>query len=382
MSNFDCAWSDRRRSRFGRAPMAMVAVLAVAFGWTAAEAQTRAPSPLDLNEIFVERVTQSHDLDIENVKSVFAFVFKNFPDRAKVYPTEHYYYFRFSHKGMNYNGNLRFENELRDQGKLHFAYTADFSEWLPPGETKHQLFERNDGIELDRIDDFTYRVTFEGKSVVFELNRMEGVKPPPEILAADEKYIGPIFDESGIRFFLVYNPKLKQFLYLLDETGPPADALVTSQISDRILIGQRTGFAYYRDHRLDRRLLIGVFAMSSRVNNYYDGPFDQLPDNFLEGDALRDAILEIDPTLKGKIDRYGSSFDGETRYMIAPYLHYEHEGELEMFHRCAVNKRVPAALYHACFAIDEESGGVAAERELRKKAAQRKRPARRPSRQQ
>ena len=31
--------------------------------------------------------------------------------------------------------------------------------------------------------------------------------------------------------------------------------------SDRILIGKRTGFAFYRDHRLERKILIGVFEV-------------------------------------------------------------------------------------------------------------------------
>ena len=72
-----------------------------------------------------------------------------------------------------------------------------------------------------------------------------------------------------------------------------------------ILVGKRTGFAYYRDHRLERKILIGVFEQNVRLNNYFDGPFDQLPDNFIEGDTLRQAIIDSDPGLKGKIDRLG-----------------------------------------------------------------------------
>ena len=125
-----------------------------------------------------------------------------------------------------------------------------------------------------------------------------------------------------MRFLLVYNQKLKAFHYLLDETITPNESFTPSPSTDRILIGKRTGFAFYRDHKLDRKILIGVFEGNSRVNNYYDGPFDQLPDNFLEGNSLRDAILDVAPQLKGRIDRYGRSFDGETRYMVAPYTHY------------------------------------------------------------
>ena len=121
----------------------------------------------------------------------------------------------------------------------------------------------------------------------------------------------------------------------------------------RILIGKRTGFAFYRDHKLNRKILIGVFEGNSRVNNYYDGPFDQLPDNFLDGNSLHDAILDVAPYLKGRIDRFGSSFDGETRYMVAPYTQYSVEEDLMMFHRCATSKDVPADQYHLCFVYDE-----------------------------
>ena len=44
------------------------------------------------------------------------------------------------------------------------------------------------------------------------------MKPPAGAIGADETYIGPIFDDSAIRFFLVYNRKLKTFHYILDET--------------------------------------------------------------------------------------------------------------------------------------------------------------------
>jgi hypothetical protein len=174
-------------------------------------------------------------------------------------------------------------------------------------------------------------------------------------MSADERFIGPIFDESGIRFLLVYNQRLKAFHYLLDETITPNESFVPSPSTDRILIGKRTGFAFYRDHKLDRKILIGVFEGNSRVNNYYDGPFDQLPDNFIQGESLRNAILDVAPYLKGRIDRYGSSFDGETRYMIAPYVHYAMEDDLLMFHHCAESKEVPADQYPLCFVYDESA---------------------------
>lgn len=342
--------SGLKAARAGWLAAAIAGLLGGAGAAWAADAGT-----LTTNEAYAREVERQVDLDVKDKKAVFGYVFRQLPDKIKVLPTEHYYYFKFHHGGLVYSGNMRFENELRDQGKLHFAYAIEFGAWLPPGDTFHQLFESKDGIALTRVDDFTYRLAHEGKTVEVELNRMQGVKPPPGLIAPDEKYVGPIYDESAVRFFLVYNTRLKQFLYLLDETGPPSDQLVSARVSDRILIGQRTGFAFYRDHKLNRRILIGVFETNSQVNNYFDGPFDQLPDNFLEGDSFRDMILEVAPHLKGQIDRYGSSFDGETRYMIAPYLHYSTEDDLAIFHRCATSRKIPAELYYACFMVDEEA---------------------------
>ena len=103
-----------------------------------------------------------------------------------------------------------------------------------------------------------------------------------------------------MRFFLMFNPKLKVFHYILDETVKIPDQFRQSNLTNRILIGVRTGFAYYLDLRMNRKILIGVFEANSRVNNSFDGPFDQLPDNFVKDDELRDAILAVEPSLDRK----------------------------------------------------------------------------------
>jgi hypothetical protein len=118
----------------------------------------------------------------------------------------------------------------------------------------------------------------------------------------------------------------------------------------------RTGFAYYLDLRMNRKILIGVFEANSRVNNWFDGPFDQLPDNFVKGDELRDAILAVEPSLTGKIDRVGGSFDGSGRYLIGPYATYRTEDQLYVFHQCATSRDVPSESYYQCFVVNQEYG--------------------------
>jgi hypothetical protein len=311
---------------------------------------------LSTNESYVEDVSQAGEFDISDAKAVFAFVLSALPDRVKVYPTENYYYFAFHHRGLRYVGNIRLENETRDQGKIHFAYEVESAEWNGAEELFHILLERSHGLVVDKLDRLVYRLTYGGKSVVFELNDLSKVVPAAAALTSQERYIGPVFDESAIRFFLVYNPKLKIFHYVLDETAPVPDELVASTVNERVVIGKRTGFAFYRDHKRERKILIGVFEGNVRLNNYFDGPFDQLPDNFIEGETLRSAILEIEPSLAGQIDRFGSSFDGQMRYAISPYMQYAAVSDLGRIHRCAVSRRASSDRYYKCFVVDEAAG--------------------------
>ena len=61
--------------------------------------------------------------------------------------------------------------------------------------------------------------------MLFALNDVSQIKPPAGAIGPDERLIGPVFDESAVRFFLVYNSKAKVFHYILDETAPVPDEL-------------------------------------------------------------------------------------------------------------------------------------------------------------
>jgi hypothetical protein len=336
-----------RPSRFFMLVLAAAQFLAI--GPTRAEDVPQ----LHTNQAYLEEAARPSALDVSEPMAVFVFVLNSLPDRVKVYPTENYYYFTFMHRGVPYAGNIRLDAADRDSGKVSFGYYEDYARWKPDAPITFRLLGAADGVKLEKVDRLAYRLSYGAKTVLFELNDLSQVKPPAQAMAADERFIGPIFDESGIRFFLIYNAKLKIFHYALDETVPVADSFFPAKRTDRIVIGKRTGFAFYRDHRLDRKILIGVFFGNAEANNYFDGPFDQLPDNFIEGEALREALIEVDPKLKGQIDRFGAWPGGEQRYMIAPYIPYRSEGDLTFIHHCATSRHTPAAQYYACFMNDE-----------------------------
>ena len=369
------------RSRAGRriAGLCVAALLAGSAGPRGARAEQAAPPRVITHQSYVEDVLKPTRLPLADTKAMFGVVFESLAARVKVYPTENYYYFGFVHGGVRYAGNIRLDAKDRDAGKVHFAFFEDLAEWREEPPMNDVVLDRRHGVTLEKLERFVYRMSHGGKSVVFELNDLSAVVPPAHALASDETFIGPIFDDSAVRFFLVFNRRLKAFHYVLDETVPPTEEFLAMRQTGRVLIGKRTGFAYYRDHKRDRKILIGVFEGNARVNNAFDGPFDQLPDNFLKGDELRDAIIAVEPSMKGRIDRFGGLADGSGRFLIGPYAYYRGEDDLLPFHTCATDTRIPADDYYGCFAMDwSGSGELTAVRRLNAAtAAKLRKPAKR-----
>jgi hypothetical protein len=338
------------------------AILSSILGALAVQANER--PRLYTNEHYVEDVTRQASLPLDQPLAMLDFVLESLPAEVKVFPTENYYYFYFYEGGARYAGNIRLDVKDRDLGKVHFAYYADPVEWIGADDKlQYRILGREDGVRVERVTPLRYRVSHGKASVEFVLNDLSRVAPPARALAPADKFLGPIFDEAAIRLFLIYNTRLKIFHFVLDETVRIADDLVPSRFTDRILIGRRTGFAFYRDHQFDRKILIGVFSTNTLLNNYFDGPFDQLPDNFIRGDELRQAILDSDPKFDGEMDRYGATPDGSARYVIAPYMYYRTEDELYYFHECATNPAVARERYHACFVMPDFSQDGTAEDE-------------------
>jgi len=346
--------------------LALIATCAAVL--SSARAQPVETPRLDTNEAYIAEVTRATTLAIEDPMAVFAFVLGSLPSRVRVYPTENHYYFSFTHNGTRYAGNIKIDARLRRQGKAMFVYYQEEEPWRGDTPSRETMLEPARGVAVEQVAPLEYRLSYGAKSVVFVLNDLSAVTPPAAVLAPDDHFIGPIFDESGVRFFLVFNRRLKLFLYLLDESLGPADLLVPQPRHARILIGKRTGFAFYRDPHRDRKILIGAFAGNVLANNYFDGPFDQMPDNFIRGEDLRDAILAVEPDLKGKIDRFGGLASGD-RYAITPYMTYRTPADLAVFDRCARSRRMRPDRYEACFALPP---GVRWGAEARPLAMQRK----------
>ncbi|MGO8953581.1 MAG: hypothetical protein ACLPWS_02395 [Rhodomicrobium sp.] len=342
-------------------PLSAIAAIAVLSALLPCAAPA-APLKLHTDQEMIEELLQPNDLDVKNPNAVFEAVFDALPSKVTVYPTESYYYFTFPLNGIDYAGNIRFDAWDQFDGKVHFAYFVEYAYWRKPLEPVYKKMGPDDGVHVTQVNKFLYKVSLKGKTVEFALPDLSNVKPAPGMLRADEVYIGPSWDESGVQFFLVYNKTAKTFLYLLVDT-PKMDQYVASSISPAATIGIRTSFVLYKDKLVDRQILIGDFIGHTMLNDYFDGPFDQLPDNYVQGNALLDAILEVEPGLKNeKTDRYGADPTGEFRYGITTYKYYGEVAELQPIIDCAAKNDDPA-IYYKCFdstkANEEEENGTA-----------------------
>lgn len=253
---------------------------------------------------------------LEDARRVFDFVFSWLPPVATVYPTEGFYYFSFRTEGETgaelVRGNLRVADF--EQGTATFAYfrTSDKEVWgLHLGPEDRFLVEPAGKGEYD--------VTYACRTVRFHL-ALCSQEPPATRLASGERFLGEVFDESGVRFSLLFNDETDSFYYVLNDVDGMVEEL--RAYSEELLVGSRTGFVFYDDPELARKLLVGVDLDRIRKNDLFDGPGDQVPfDLFVRNEVHR----AYPHTLLGSgINEHGV-FQGRDRWLrvaICPYRRY------------------------------------------------------------
>lgn len=274
----------------------------------------------------------SEELDLSNPKNVFDYVWKKLPYYAIVYPTERYYY--FSIPSISLAGNLRFADI--ETGLLSFAYfnTEDTLQF------QYTVLSQKDGLDVKMISEKLVKLSYAGKTVFFHLPSQDTNLPNSFSLLPDEEFVANIQDESAIRFFLIFNDTTKSFYYVVNEDYPITETL--TDLGEHLLLGDRTKFIYWNDEDTRRKILIGVDAYSIMANNYFDGPFDQVPPHL----PLRDKLYKAYPYtqyLRG-LDEHGNFLDFEgQRVAISPYTDYygnDFPEVKEMIESC-INKKGP-----------------------------------------
>lgn len=285
-------------------------------------------------------------LDLDDPVAVFKTVFTALDDDVMVYPTENYYYFQLFAAGKTTWGNLRLDASERDSGIIHLGYFRYDENGIDQDrDGGGKAFSATDGVIVIKVNPLLYSVRYMGKIVRFHLNDLGSEKPVKAGLSKNEVFVGPIFDESGIRFFLLFNEKEKHFMYILNEEAWVAEEFIS--IDEQIVRGTRTAFIFFEDTLFNRKILMAVNGRSTDRNNYYDGPFDQLPDNFAETTNISKYIQKGYPYTRGNIDKFGGFKDQQgARVVVFPYsVYYDEEEMIELVNMAKEEGLSPEEFY-------------------------------------
>jgi hypothetical protein len=155
-------------------------------------------------------------------------------------------------------------------------------------------------------------------------------------------------DESGIGFLLLYNLAHDHFFWILDEENGPEWPM--RSIGPDLYQQPESRFVFFHDRDLGRRVLVGVDRSEVLANSYYDGPFDQLPDNFIGQTPFAELVQRAFPSVRGYINRRGEYRDIPARIALLNYRIYSDPRELVGWTgKCRVAARDRPDLY-ACLA--------------------------------
>lgn len=283
---------------------------------------------------------QPEGVDIEDIETVFWCVFSRLPDEVVVYPSENYYYYMLYLDGHQLWGNIRLASGYRDKGELSFAY-FEYDEFAGLGKekfTRYKAFNAEDGVIVEKVDRFTYTVTYNGKSVTFNLYQIPQDPPQLITLKENEVFVERTLDESGYQFFLFFNETDNYFFWVLNEENGVPDILDPIGDSGDIVLGRRSGFAFWVDE-LGRKVLASIRQHSVTRNDYFDGPFDQLADNYAQEVNIREYMIKANPMLEGRINEYGyyikdehgNPVDRPLRVAISAYQTYYTQSQFTQF---------------------------------------------------
>jgi hypothetical protein len=304
----------------------------------------RAPNSLFLGQV--------EGVDFDNPSEVFEYVFEQLPDRVTITPTEDHFYFRFFIGDQFVWGNIHLSHAKRDKGAISFPYYAYVDGMKGPEETRihAQTLNASNGLAVKKVHDFRYTLSYGDREVVFDLNQLSQASPEKENLSAGEEVLFNLHDESDLQFYLIFNNRTNDFMYVLNENH--RTDLNLKQLENNVWIDPVSEFAFFVDEQHQRKILIGVKRDNVQSNNYYDGPADQLADNFIKDWKLSTYIQTTYPYTRGKIDRHGS-FGGRTRVAISPYYAYaDVDSLLSMVSSCTASAEAKSEELYPCIAPD------------------------------
>lgn len=254
--------------------------------------------------------------DFDNAKSVLRAVLQNLPAEPVVYPTEGYFYYKFQIGARTVSGNLRFIDA--DTGTLHVGYFDDEDN----AQTRYHAFTAADGLMLSKVAEDVWDLAFDGLKARFRIARADLAPQATLKPVQGESVVSGILDESGNFFTLMWYEPKHAFYYVLNTDRGLTETFTPTSPGSRYRVGSESRYIVFDDQETGRMVLVGVKARNIRDNNYFDGPFDQVPPRL----AIRAKLYAAYPYSRGRggLDEHGNfvDLDGQ-RVAISPYVDYD-----------------------------------------------------------
>jgi|GEM_PF-1536616 len=322
------------------------------------------PAAVTFNEQYVKTptapayrpVTLPDDFDLNDPLRVFDVVFSALSPVVQVYPTENYYYWTLRIGERSIRGNINLSARNRDQGVLSFYY-GEIVDVIVNGTARRyhlaggRLFSAPSlTIRKDADNLLRYTVTRRGRTVNFDLHALRQAPYPAGILRNTERFVERTFDESGLQFLLAFQPAdasrtTGTFVWLLDPgpwdqpfTAPAATDFAPVPGATHTFKHKRTGFIFSTDTptvaAARRFVLIAVQEEHVARNTWFDGPGDQLADNFEGTEPIKSLLLQSLPALTAAgIDDFGyfTQSNGTERVGLYVYSGYRTDAEAAAF---------------------------------------------------
>lgn len=280
-------------------------------------------SSLQLNEDFLCRSSSvlgdanTDNVDFERPRTVLAFVLSHVEHRSIVSPTERYYYYRFPLRDRMVSGNIRFVDA--EVGAISVGYfDANNASDLRVGNFE----DGQDGIKvrLNRADNEVL-LDVDGVRRTFHLDQ-SALGSPRIPLMEGEHIISGVRDESGYYLYLMYWQPGRAFYYVLQSDKPRPESWSRGRTQKcELWFGDESRFCFLREPTTGRFVLVGVLRRNIELNNWYDGPFDQVPPYLPIKQTLEEAYPYVLDA--GGIDAHGNFITREgQRVAISPYRDY------------------------------------------------------------
>ena len=300
---------------------------------------TEPPRQFIINENTIEELSLGSRAAACDYRQVLPQLLKQIGSNADIYPSENYYYFSFNRAGSLFSGSLRLSSDRRDKGQLDYICYESYRSWIEAGSEIHvyKHLSSDDGVSIERLSAHTYRVSYGEAQTIFSLYQPDHISPGSR-LSPSETRVGRTLDESGSAFELIFNSKLNNFYFLLDQQ------LLDSQISvpdhlirsaPNTLISRRTGFVYYQSTNNKRYVLVAINQQESLLNSMFDGPSDHLPENSYSRLKFWDYVYQVYPGLVGKHTPGGTVNAQGDIFSLMPYRLYDQTSELDFIEACA-----------------------------------------------